>query len=919
MNALTAYFNSPLWLLPILAAPLWIYLLFLMCRSTAWCILRTALRATVLLLLLLTLAQPQFLMEPEESHTVFLIDRSQSMPRADSLPENLELLIRDTAGKGGASLVSFAEDSVVESTSLHPHAKIDLRGEVLRTGTDLEQAFNQALALIPEGSKGRVVLFSDGKQSQGSALRAADHLSAQSVPVTVLLHSDSSRDAGILTLSAPPEVLQGESHRLNIELVSSHDFDGQLQFYRNQEYLGQRDISVRSGRNYYSFVQRIETQGLHTYEVYLSGSNDLRPQNDYGKVSVFVPGKNRLLYVSEDREASRFPVEILELQGFQVEILRPGQLPAELAQYAAWDAVIFDNVPASALSFDTMLALDRYVRLLGGGFVMLGSDRSFGPGGYYKTPVERLLPVDMDISSSMSTPALTMIIVMDKSGSMGNASMGAKQKLDILKQSALSAVQVMNPYYSIGVLSFDADAQWIVPVTKAGERRRIMQDLARISPGGGTDLEVALQEALRVLRGDPAKVRHILVLSDGLIKPADYETLIGEIAAQDITVSSVSIGRDSNRSFMESLARQGGGRFYAADSIEEAPQIFITEARMVSRSLITEEPYFPVQAVEHPVLQGITAPLPAMRGGVLTYTKDEAQQIITGIDEYPLLSVRQYGLGRSAAFTSDLAGTWSDALLQHAQFPRLWGQLLRWCATPMKASGFFVRLKPHVDNSLSLECELRDATGAFINNARLNLSVFYSDRENMATIVPQTAPGRYSTVIPQSKSGDTILSLAARGGEDPAAAARYTRVLHRAYSPEFTPALNSDQSTELMQALAQNSGGRLVEYSENKSLYPEQLFSPATSDQKNADNRDSVRWHPLVLIALLLFTVECAAGIIRTHLHSLRRESLMFIRRVPGFNQQPASALSQIERQKSAETQRDFSFWFGRGYGGRSK
>lgn len=122
-----------------------------------------------------------------------------------------------------------------------------------------------------------------------------------------------------------------------------------------------------------------------------------------------------------------------------------------------------------------------------------------------------------------------------------------------------------------------------------------------------------------------------------------------------------------------------------------------------------------------------------------------------------------------------------------------------------------------------------------------------------------------------------------------------------------------------MQALTQKSGGRLVEYSENKRLYPQELFSTAPSDQKSADSRDSVRWRPLVLIALLLFTTECAAGIIRTHLHSLRQESLMFSRRVPGFHQQPTSALSQIEQQKSAETQRDFSFWFGRGYGGRSE
>ena len=61
------------------------------------------------------------------------------------------------------------------------------------------------------------------------------------------------------------------------------------------------------------------------------------------------------------------------------------------------------------MSIRQMKLLRAYVRETGGGLVMTGGPDSFGPGGWYRTPVEDVLPVDMDVRSEKYFPSLSLI------------------------------------------------------------------------------------------------------------------------------------------------------------------------------------------------------------------------------------------------------------------------------------------------------------------------------------------------------------------------------------------------------------------------------------------------------------------------------------------------------------------------------
>jgi len=204
----------------------------------------------------------------------------------------------------------------------------------------------------------------------------------------------------------------------------------------------------------------------------------------------------------------------VELLGIDDEV-RASALPASMHELADYDLVILDNVSGFDLSLAKMELLEAYVRDTGGGVVKIGGDRSYAAGGYYGTPVERLLPVTMNVKTEVKIPSVSVVFVLDRSGSMGTKAQG-EDKLTIAKRAALSSIELLKPLDRVGVLAFDSGRDWVVPMTEAGVRRPIAERLRDLKVGGGADLYPALEEAHRVMRREQAKVKHLIVLSDGL-------------------------------------------------------------------------------------------------------------------------------------------------------------------------------------------------------------------------------------------------------------------------------------------------------------------------------------------------------------------------------------------------------------------
>src|SRR5688572_1565610 len=262
-------------------------------------------------------------------------------------------------------------------------------------------------------------------------------------------------------------------------------------------------------------------------------------------------------------------------------------MPDNLSDLQNYELLIVSNVPATALSQRQMEVARTYVQDLGGGLMMLGGEQSFGLGGYYKTELEEILPVRSDFEKEKEKPSLGMVLVIDKSGSMSG------EKIEMAKSAARSAVELLSNQDKIGVIAFDGATYVVSDMQSAGNKGRVSDDISRIDAGGGTVMYPAMEQAYEILQATTAKLKHVIILTDGISSPGDFPGLAQQMISERITVSTVAVGTDSDTQLLQDIANVGQGRFYATDDPASVPQIFAKETVTASKSAIDEQPFIP--------------------------------------------------------------------------------------------------------------------------------------------------------------------------------------------------------------------------------------------------------------------------------------------------------------------------------------
>ncbi|RMF87005.1 MAG: VWA domain-containing protein [Nitrospinota bacterium] len=817
-------------------------------------ILLLSVRTLVILLLVLGVSGLSLSRSSRAVHVLFVLDLSASIDeqsRAQAMRyirQSMQAMKpEDTAG-----LVVFGADPSLE-VSPQPYWHLgDIRSTVNAEGTNIAKALRLALASFPGSGKRRIVLLTDGNETSGKATEAAVMAKSLGVEITVVPLSTlrKGNEVRLERIQVPEKVRQLERYEVKVVVWSRQKSEGKLVLLKNGYFLEEETVQLQPGKNRFTFLDVASEEGLQTYEAVINAAEDQIAENNRSAAFTEVLGRSKVLLVYQDRLESPQLVQALQTQGILVEARPWTELPDTLHGLLAYDAILFDNVSGLGLSLAKMELLERYVRDGGGGFLMLGGDQSFGAGGYYQTPVEALLPVNMDIPSRMTVPSLCMVLVIDKSDSMGGyvdeASRFASRdrvttKLEVAKMASFAAIKLLNPFDRVGLLAFNTDYQWVVPITEAGKREEIAYKLSSLKPGGGTDLYKGLQEGFRELSQVRAMKKHLIALSDGLTQKMDFQSLIERIAQHKITVSTVALGEDADRKLMENIARWGGGRSYYTSDPMNVPRIFTTETVLVSRGLVEEREFRPQMAMKNSILRGFEeGDFPPLYGYVLAYAKPTAETLLVTDKGDPLLVAWRYGLGRAVAFTSDLKGRWGKSWLQWTEFPRLIGQLVRW--TQRQSSPETVQPTFQIaEERGTITADVLNAQQEFLNYLHLQGTVVLPDRQREEITLSQIAPGRYQGTFSVPMRGEYYVTLF---GEGPQGAIEpKTFGVAVPYSSEY---LWLEPNYALLNKIAALTGGEVAALNAPRG---KALFTATTEDL--AAYREI--WFPFVLAALLLF------------------------------------------------------------------
>lgn len=797
-------------------------------------LLSLAIRTAIVVLLVLSLAGLTLLKPTRELFVVFLLDRSLSVGDESRVAarEFVQEAVRQ-AGDNAYRILPFAAEPGAMQNELESNPT-EAASEAGRQATDLAAAIQTAAAGIPPHYVPRLVVLSDGNETRGNAIKAA--LSAGLPISTVPLETRGDPEVQVSAVNVPAQVAQGEPFFVEVAVDSNQAGNALIEVFRGPHKVVSETQKLEAGENRFRFRQTIERDRLAEFTVRISGTSDTLLDNNTASGLVFTSGKPRVLLIESAPELARHMEWALEEEDIVVDTRPPEGLPESLADLQNYEILVISNVPATALNARKMDVVRTYVSELGGGLVMIGGDQSFGLGGYYKTVLEEVLPVRSDFEKEKEKPSLAMTLVIDKSGSMGG------QKIELAKDAAKSAVELLGPRDQVGVIAFEGDAFWVSEMRPCSDKSYLLERISSIQAGGGTNMYPAMEEAYHALQSTAARLKHVILLTDGISSPGDFEGISRAMAASRITISSVAVGAGADQRLLEEIARIGRGRYYFTNDPQSIPQIFAKETMTAGKSAINEEPFLPQLVRPTQALAEIdfdTAPF--LLGYVVTRPKPTSEVVLATEAGDPLLSWWRYGLGMSVAFTSDAKSRWAAEWLTWPGYNKFWAQVVRHAMRKTEAEGFLVEIERRGPRAV-VQLDSVDPFGRYLNGAETTLNLIDPHLATHAIPMTQAAPGRYVAEFETTDRGAYHLELSQKLEGN--VVRRQSRGLVVGYPDELRL---EPTNHELLKAVAQHSGGRY-------RLQPADVFEvPQTTAA-----RATPLWPWLTLAAAILFLADVA-------------------------------------------------------------
>lgn len=819
-----------LWPFFLLALSPWLWWMFLAGYSGLTKrrgVMSLLMRLALLALFIVVLAEPRSVRKDDRLSVVFVVDVSASV-REDSWRDAMEYvleLVRTKPDHDLAGLVFFGRNAAVE----HPPAMTlpyeNINVQIDAEGTDISKSLRLAAAMLPEDKNGRIVLISDGVHTEGDLLGTLDELKAKGVPVdTRPITYNYDEEVWLERLEMPRFVKVGDTYQASVILSSLEDGAGTLTLTENGQVIRTQPVDYKAGKNRFDVSISLRKPGYYEYEATITDMNekdatgqivkyhDFKKENNRAVSHIYLQGQGKVLVVvdefGEQRDYQRF-VEALEAAERQVDVQSTFQFARNALALLPYDCVVFVNVPASSLDAQQMDAVHEAVYAQGTGFLMIGGANAYGPGGYARTPIEKVLPVSMDLSQKKVLPKGALVIVLHTCEFPQGNSWGKS----ITKQ----AIKVLNDRDDVGVLVYDWNGgdKWLFPLTPAGEYEKLAKQINKAQIGDMPSFAPSMQLAANALQASDASVKHMIVISDGDPSPPSQQ-LLKQFQKLKVRISTVTVFPHQGVGgpevkLMASIAKLTGGNHWVPQNARQLPSIFIKEATTLRRSAIQNVTFVPEVTFPSDILKDIHK-LPELHGYVLTtpklQAKPKAKVILDGPEKEemdPILAHWNYGLGRAAAWTSDLSPNWAKDWVSWNQYDAFVKQLMENVSRISGDGSLRMRSFPAGGEGVVIvEDYARDRP--FIN---LQALVDQPDGTEKAMDLKQVGPGRYEARFPLTGQGQyRIAAFAAGTGRDDAGDAKKIERVHGGfvvpYSQEYLRFRNNPLT---LQQVTQRSGG----------------------------------------------------------------------------------------------------------------
>ncbi|MGK0465648.1 VWA domain-containing protein [Clostridium sp.] len=809
------------------------------------------LRSLVVTLMILALCGSSLYWKVDSTNTLFLIDASDSTKACRS---SMEAFIKEASKykgkKDGVGVLSFGENTQVESFISKDNEFNKVEGKINGNYTNINNAMATALSLFPDNSNKRIVLISDGEENSGSVSKIAPSLEEQGIDIKYYkIQKNQGEETSVEKISVPQKLALDEEFNIVVTINSTIAQEATINLYNGRTRVNQQKVQLQKGENKFILRDKADSAGFRNYKVVVEGSKDSELKNNEAATFTNVVGKSKVLVIEDNSGEADELIKMIKASAMEYKLIKAAATPRTLKEMTSYKSIITCNVSADNLNDGFINSLDSYVKDFGGGFIASGGDNSFALGGYAKTPLEKILPVYMDMRGKKEVPKMAMVLIIDKSGSMSQGVAGIS-KVDMAKEAAIRTLDSLRSGKDeIGVLTFDGAYSWVVKEQPIKDAKAIESDIGTIRADGGTSILPALSEGYKALKKSDAKIKHIILLTDGQAERTGYDSLLKSINKENITVSTVSVGRDADKQLLSAIAKQCGGRSYVTDEYTNIPKIFSKETFMATRMYLNNREFTPIISNNHSILSGVSdGGLPTLLGYVGASAKETAREVLRSDEDDPILTVWQYGLGKTAAWNSDISGKWSGNYINWNKNLKLWQNLINFTIENYASENVTIDVSEKGGKAtVTLKNKNSD------DKLKSNIVVVSPSGAQSEKELYETAPGEYTGTIDLKETGVYMINgKQVKNGE-------VVNSVNTGYAMQYSPEykINNDSS----------SFDKFISFIDGENITnPKEVFvKPMTN---KSGHRDITTF--LIILALILFMLDIAFRRLNLSLNKLK-------------------------------------------------
>jgi len=630
------------------------------------------LKALALLAVSAALAEPQLNFNGTKVALAALVDTSASTSPADLQHANTLLNSLERAkGENSLRVITFARTPASASRSrAGAWNLVPFTGEASRS-TDLERAIRDAVTQLPSGEVHRLVLLSDGHENAGTVTRATWQAQQLGIPIdTFAMAGRPQPKLRAEAVSFPSEVFSGEHFPIDLTVTSPAASPATVEVSAEGKKLGSSYVELQPGENHL----RVRSSLSATGAVDVAGVLHTPSLGDARFEQAVAVRRPKVLLLSQDPAGSEDHLtHALAANQFDYT-LAADALPAKLDDY---QMLVFNNWDMEAIPPADKTRIEQFEQQ-GGGLLWIAGERNQyveKKPGTPEDPLERAFPAKL--APPRSPDGTCVVLIIDKSSSMEG------KKMELARTASIGVVENLRPIDSVGVLIFDNSFQWAVPVRKAEDRTLIKRLISGITPDGGTQIAPALAEAYHKIATQQAVYKHIVLLTDGISEEGDSMGLSREAANNHVTISTVGLGQDVNRAYLEKIASFSKGKSYFLNDPAGLEQILLKDVQEHTGTTAIEKAIHAKVLQRAEMLEGVGMEgAPPLQGYVRFVPKPSAGELLQ-IDlanqgKFDPLFVRwQYGLGRSAVFSSDAKSRWAADWVSWPGYDKFWANVFR--------------------------------------------------------------------------------------------------------------------------------------------------------------------------------------------------------------------------------------------------